>query len=125
MGRIDVMVPCGKRIRKEGKEMRLAYVPSAPVTHELITTVRYDRMVSFRDKYRKVDVLLVDDIQFIAGKERSQEEFFHTFNTLYETQRQLVISSDCSPRDIREIDERLRSRFLWGLMTDLQPPDLE
>src|SRR5947199_3400716 len=125
LGKTHLMQAVGHTIRKEWKEMRLAYVSSEHFTNEFVTSVRYDRMVSFRDKYRKVDVLLVDDIQFIAGKERSQEEFFHTFNTLYETQRQLVISSDCSPRDIREIDERLRSRFLWGLMTDLQPPDLE
>ena len=105
--------------------MRLAYVSSENFTNEVINSLRYDRMVSFREKYRNVDVLLMDDIEFIAGKERTQEEFFHTFNSLYEGQKQVVISSDCLPKEIPALEERLRSRFAWGLTADLQPPDLE
>jgi len=125
LGKTHLMQAVGHVIKHNWRDMRLAYVSSEAFTNEVINSLRYDRMVSFRDKYRNVDVLLMDDIEFIAGKERTMEEFFHTFNTLYEAQKQVVISCDCAPKEIPGLEERLRSRFAWGLTADLQAPDLE
>jgi chromosomal replication initiator protein len=125
MGKTHLMHAIGHTIKRRAPQSRLIYISAEKFTMEVISSLRFDRMVSFRNRFHTVDVLLVDDIQFIAGKERTQEEFFHTFNALYDQRKQIVISSDCLPKEISSIEERLRSRFEWGLIADIQPPDLE
>jgi chromosomal replication initiator protein len=125
LGKTHLMHACGNAIKQLNSHLTLCYLSSEKFMNELINAIRYDKTQSFREKYRSVDVLLIDDVQFMAGKERTQEEFFHTFNSLYEQQKQIVISSDCPPREIPTLEERLHSRFEWGLIADIEPPDLE
>ena len=125
MGKTHLMHAIGHQVKLRQPHAAISYISGEKFTNEMINSVRYDKMTSFRDKYRYVDVLLIDDIQFLAGKERTQEEFFHTFNALHESSKQIVIASDRSPKELSDFEDRLRSRFEWGLVVDIQPPDLE
>jgi len=125
LGKTHLMHAIGHQTQAGGQFFKVLYITSEKFTNELINSIRDDKTVEFRNKYRNVDILLIDDIQFLAGKERTQEEFFHTFNTLYEANKQIIISSDRPPKDIPTLEDRLRSRFEWGLITDMQTPDLE
>ncbi|HUE95919.1 MAG TPA: DnaA/Hda family protein, partial [Longimicrobiaceae bacterium] len=125
LGKTHLLHAIGHRILASRPDLKVAYLPAEQFVNELINSIRFDRMPDFRERYRTIDVLLVDDVQFLANKERTQEEFFHTFNTLYTSERQIILSSDSSPRQIPTLEERLRSRFEWGLIADIQPPELE
>lgn len=125
LGKTHLMHAIGQYLETHSPNLSLTYISSERFMNEMINAVRYDRILEFRERYRSMDILLVDDVQFLAGKEGTQTEFFHTFNSLYDAQKQIVISSDSPPHEIPSLEERLRSRFEWGLIADIHPPDLE
>lgn len=124
LGKTHLLNAIGNHVAEQ-RDLRIAYLTTEQFTNEVINSIRYDKMMDLRKRYRHIDMLMIDDIQFLVGKERTQEEFFHTFNALYEGHKQIVLSSDRFPKDMPDIEERLRSRFEWGLIADLQPPDVE
>jgi chromosomal replication initiator protein len=125
LGKTHLMHAVGQYVMQHDRNLKLTYISTERFMNEMINALRYDRVLDFRERYRSVDVLLVDDIQFLAGKDGTQTEFFHTFNALYDSQKQIVLSSDCPPHEIPALEERLRSRFEWGLIADIQAPDFE
>jgi chromosomal replication initiator protein len=125
LGKTHLLVAIGNHILSRNRKARISYYSSEKFMNEMINCIRYKKMDEFRSKFRKADVLLIDDIQFMAGKEATQEEFFHTFNSLHDSRKQIVVTSDKIPKDIPELEERLRTRFEWGLIADIQPPDVE
>jgi chromosomal replication initiator protein len=125
LGKTHLISAIGNQVVQNDSAAKVCYLSSEKFTNELINCLRYEKMTDFRNKYRNKDVLIVDDIQFLGGKERTQEEFFHTFNSLYDSHKQIVLTSDKLPKDIPGLEERLRSRISWGLIADIQPPDIE
>jgi len=125
LGKTHLIQSVGYYLRENSPHLKTAYLSAERFTNEMISSIGNKMMVEFKEKYRKLDILLLDDIQFLAGKPQTQEELFHTFNALHEAQKQIVISSDCHPAELQKFEDRLRSRFEWGLIADIQPPDLE